>query len=133
MKRYFTIGEAERLLPFLQQALARVVAWRCEIEALVGASRPGSIVDLPETLRGPVAERVERIQRSLRGLRRAGVVVRCLERGIVDLRSRRGGREILLCWRMGEDHIGWWHEPSQGFSERRPLEGLEIEKSAGPN
>jgi len=133
MKRYFTLEEAERLLPYLKQAMARIVASRAEIERLVGRHDAGSILDLPEALRSPVSGRIEQIQRDITGLRQAGVLVKCLHRGIVDLRSHQGGEEILLCWRLGEEHVGWWHGPNEGFGDRRLIEGLAPGHTVGPN
>jgi len=51
-----------------------------------------------------------------------GIVLRDVAQGIVDFPSRHpGGREVHLCWRQGEDDLGWWHLPEAGFAGRRPL------------
>lgn len=50
-----------------------------------------------------------------------GVVLRDVERGLVDFPARHRGRVVLLCWLAGEDDIGWWHWPEDGFAGRRPL------------
>ena len=50
------------------------------------------------------------------------MVVRDLDEGICDFRARRGGRDVYLCWRVGEERIGWWHELDAGFRGRRPLD-----------
>jgi hypothetical protein len=51
-----------------------------------------------------------------------GIIVRDLERGLVDFPSRHpGGREVLLCWKLGEPDLTWWHLPDDGFAGRRPL------------
>jgi hypothetical protein len=41
--------------------------------------------------------------------------------GLIDFRSLRGGREVYLCWRLGEGEIAWWHELDAGFQGRQPL------------
>ena len=51
------------------------------------------------------------------------VVLRDLDRGLVDFPSLRDGEEIYLCWEEGEDEISWWHEPDAGFAGRQPLDG----------
>lgn len=51
-----------------------------------------------------------------------GIVLRDVERGLVDFPSRHpGGREVLLCWQAGEPDLAWWHLPEDGFAGRRPL------------
>jgi len=51
-----------------------------------------------------------------------GVVVRDLDSGLCDFRARRGERDVYLCWRLGEERIGYWHELGGGFQGRRPLD-----------
>jgi hypothetical protein len=50
-----------------------------------------------------------------------GAIVKDLELGLVDFPSLRAGEEVLLCWRVGEDEIHFWHPVGEGFSGRRPL------------
>jgi hypothetical protein len=50
-----------------------------------------------------------------------GAIVKDLELGLVDFPSLRQGEEVLLCWRVGEDEIRFWHPVDEGFSGRRPL------------
>jgi hypothetical protein len=49
------------------------------------------------------------------------VVVRDLERGLVDFPSLLGGEEIYLCWLLDEPEVVYWHAPESGFGGRRPL------------
>ena len=50
------------------------------------------------------------------------VVVRDLERGIIDFPSLLGGEEIYLCWLVGEPSVGHWHAVESGFGGRQPLD-----------
>jgi hypothetical protein len=54
-------------------------------------------------------------------LSREGIILRDVESGLVDFPAERDGQPIFLCWRLGEDDIGYWHPPDTGFSGRRPL------------
>jgi hypothetical protein len=50
-----------------------------------------------------------------------GILLRDPETGLVDFPGEVDGRPVFLCWRMGEDDVGWYHEHHAGFSSRKPL------------
>ena len=54
-------------------------------------------------------------------LERLDLVVRDLERGLVDFPAVIDGREVYLCWRLDEPSVGHWHGVEAGFAGRRPL------------
>ena len=56
-----------------------------------------------------------------RGSTTPGALVKDLDEGLVDFPAQREGEEVLLCWRLGEDEISFWHGLEEGFSGRRPL------------
>jgi hypothetical protein len=49
------------------------------------------------------------------------VLLRDIEQGIVDFPHLRDGREVLLCWRLGEKRVQYYHELDTGSHERKPL------------
>ena len=49
------------------------------------------------------------------------VVVRDLERGLIDFPALLGGEEVYLCWLLDEPSVGHWHTAGAGFGGRRPL------------
>jgi hypothetical protein len=61
------------------------------------------------------------LSRALNELDAVDVVVRDVERGLVDFPALRDGEEVYLCWLVDEDEIGFWHAPDAGFAGRRPL------------
>jgi hypothetical protein len=61
-----------------------------------------------------VAERLEWLQAR-------GILLKDVERGLIDFPSVREGRPVLLCWLLGEPSVDYWHELSTGFAGRRPL------------
>jgi hypothetical protein len=61
------------------------------------------------------------LQNGLAALREREIVLRDLERGLVDFPSIRDGREVYLCWVDGEEEIAFWHDLDAGFAGRRPL------------
>jgi hypothetical protein len=61
------------------------------------------------------------IQPILDGLEELGIVLRDPARGLIDFPAVHLGRQVLLCWQLGEDDIAWWHFPEEGFAGRHPL------------
>jgi hypothetical protein len=61
------------------------------------------------------------VKEALAELEDQGIVLRDPDRGLIDFRALHSGREVLLCWQLGEEDLGWWHLPEDGFAGRRPL------------
>ena len=61
------------------------------------------------------------LRSALLELQEMEVVLRDLDRGLVDFPALREGQEVYLCWEEGEDEIAFWHDPETGFGGRRPL------------
>ena len=68
-----------------------------------------------------VSEAFLELRAALRELQAAEIVLRDLDRGLVDFPALRDGREVYLCWVEGEDEIGYWHDLEAGFAGREPL------------
>lgn len=54
-----------------------------------------------------------------------GCIVKDLNLGLVDFYSKHDGKDIFLCWRLGEEKINFWHEVDAGYSERKPVSLLK--------
>jgi hypothetical protein len=76
---------------------------------------PGATDDSPDV---PVAFDVEH---AIAEIEEHGIVLRDAERGLIDFPARHSGRDVLLCWQLGEDDLDWWHLPEDGFAGRRRL------------
>lgn len=59
--------------------------------------------------------------RIIADLNERGIVVRDPETGLIDFPAERDGREVFLCFRLGEDAVAWWHPPETGIAGRQPL------------
>ena len=57
----------------------------------------------------------------LQALNELGVLVKDVGTGLLDFPSLRDGEDVLLCWRVGEPEVAYWHGPEDGFAGRRPL------------
>jgi len=51
-----------------------------------------------------------------------GVEVKDLEMGLIDFLSERDGRDVYLCWKLGEERVSFWHELNTGYTSRQPLD-----------
>ena len=68
-----------------------------------------------------VSEAFLQLRDSLARLQDAEIVLRDLDRGLVDFPAIRDDREVYLCWLEGEEEIGYWHDLEAGFAGREPL------------
>jgi hypothetical protein len=72
-------------------------------------------------LHAEVARLAEELAGALDDLDELGILVKDLDTGLVDFPSELDGEPVLLCWRLGEDEIAWYHGHDDGFAGRRPL------------
>jgi hypothetical protein len=128
-KKYFTREEANRTLPLVRRIVQDIVtdygSWK---EALAGyevaaaGQRPekGESREAAESRRR-VDEVAQRINGYIAELERIGCVLKGFDDGLVDFRSSLNGRDVWLCWKLGESEVAHWHELDQGYQGRRPL------------
>jgi hypothetical protein len=124
----FTVDQANRTLPLVRKIVEDVVhqhrRWRetiLELDLVGAAARPDDPPQRTEELERQavaLARELEGYQRELEGL---GIQLKDRRQGLVDFPSEMGGRTVLLCWRLGESEVQFWHEVDAGFSGRRPL------------
>ena len=50
-----------------------------------------------------------------------GVELRDYESGLIDFPGRHEGRDVYLCWKLGEERIGYWHSVEEGYKGRKPI------------
>lgn len=53
-----------------------------------------------------------------------GITLRDIGDGLVDFPALVNGRQVWLCWRRGEEAVGFWHAIDTGFGSRKPLSEL---------
>ena len=130
-ERHFTPEEANALLGEVRPAAEELVAHRRAMT--VAAARQAQLVrriagnggdfdpQEPRTLEEQFERETEEVARCVEQLERLGVVVKDLDRGLVDFPALRHGEEVLLCWQVGEDEVAYWHGLEEGFAGRKPL------------
>ena len=137
-RRYFTVGEVDRLVPRLERIFVHVLQLRAAMRTEeMKLERAGVRLDAEtlerESSREPAAVRqakmmfrayYDTLTDKLAEVDRLGGEVKDLEIGLVDFPGKRGEEEILLCWKLGEKGIGYWHTPESGYAGRRPIDDL---------
>lgn len=122
--RHFTLEQANALLPEIETSLRSLREARDRLtdsqahEALSGAA-PANGGGEPGREVGEAFLEVRRLLGELQG---AGLVIRDIDRGLVDFPAIIEGREVYLCWQLDEPQVGFWHDLESGFGGRWPLE-----------
>jgi hypothetical protein len=123
-ERHFTRAEANALLPQLTTMLSRLQEAKDELtdaeahEALAEAA--------PANGGGEEGKQVGvaflEVRRLLEAIEQAGIVLRDIDRGLVDFPAVIDGREVYLCWELGEEDVAYRHDMDAGYGGRQPLD-----------
>ena len=122
--RHYTLEEASALLPWVGEQLERLRSARDRLgdldarAALAATGQANGGGDAGKV----VSEGFLELRELMLELGEREIVLRDLDRGLIDFPSIRDGEEVYLCWLEGEDEIGFWHEPEAGFAGRRRLD-----------
>jgi hypothetical protein len=120
-ERRYSLEEAEATLPELRERLERIQRARQEVLRSSVAIKQHVASDGGGFARPEYWEALETLRTNVTELLERDIILRDPETGLIDFPSEREGRRILLCWRLGEDHVSHWHEPEAGFAGRRKL------------
>jgi hypothetical protein len=130
-ERHFTPEEANGLLEQVRPIAESLVAHRRAFtvsaarRARLNARISGNGGDLdpqePRELDEQLEREAEAVVRAVEELEGLGVLVKDLDRGLVDFPALHEGEEVLLCWQVGEEEVAYWHGVDEGFAGRKPL------------
>jgi hypothetical protein len=129
----FLLDEAQSLLPVLESLLKRAIAGKKsaeEIEADLQELRQriflsgGMQIDIlfVSRQRAEMEKLVQQAKDAVAEIDSIGVQVKDLETGLLDFPCTIDGEIVLLCWKLGEPRIGYWHTVDAGFRGRQPLD-----------
>jgi hypothetical protein len=139
--RFYDIDAANETLPEVREILTVLAEHRLELIRLrdrllelqneddagaggEGVGRRDVAVADERRLRLRMQGIIDQMQASVARLEELSITLRDIQTGLIDFPALVSGRQICLCWRLGEDQIEWWHELSEGFSGRRRLSEL---------
>ncbi len=130
MAHYFTREEAEALLPQITVVLRNIqdkhrsfLQAEEELDALrlQAAGNGHHLHERMMRMQRELAHHAQSLRKLLEELSGFDCVLKDPERGLIDFLSLRNGREIYLCWYLGEERINFWHYLDTGFAGRQPL------------
>jgi hypothetical protein len=123
-ERHFTRAEANALLPQLTAMLGQLREAKDELtdseahEALGEAAPSNGGGDEGRQVGVAFLE----VRRILGTIEESGIVLRDIDRGLVDFPALIEGREVYLCWEAGEEDVAFWHDMDAGYGGREPLD-----------
>ncbi|CAM3737625.1 DUF2203 domain-containing protein [Alkalicoccus chagannorensis] len=129
-KKYFTVDQANRLIPMVKTEIEELKRIQKEFDDTwtmyqqmkekkdrLVKTRTDSMFKLECQL-----EFIEmQAQLHVNNIQHTGAQLKGIEPALVDFPSFKGKTEVLLCWREGEDEILFYHEKADGFAGRRPI------------
>jgi hypothetical protein len=142
MPRYFTLAQAEQVLPAVTRSIREGIALKQSYEQAEGELSSvrerimllgGSLVDRRpllecrnrrDSLASQLNEAIERIQQH-------GCLVKDLDLGLIDFPTLFRGEEVYLCWKLGEDAIQFWHGMHEGYRGRKEIDREFLEQHRG--
>jgi|SRR5271165_2798405 len=146
MKRYFTLQQAERLLPEVESAIREAISLKTELQesemALHSFTQRVAMLGGADVDRGAFVE--QRTRRETAGLRLkelldriqdTGCLIKDLDIGLIDFPTLLRGDEVYLCWKLGESGIQFWHKVNDGFRGRQAIDRdfIDNHKGESPN
>jgi hypothetical protein len=124
-KKYFTVAEANRAVGYIGRIMADICAryrQAVALRELIEHPRPGDEMD---QLRGSYEASMDHLNELVDELHQVGVELKDFEQGLVDFPALHQGREVCLCWHVGETMVSHWHELDTGFAGRQDVALLD--------
>lgn len=124
----FSVDQANRTLPLVRRIVEDVVRqhrkWRetiLELDLVASTNRAEDSRNRAEQLERQAQAYARELDGYQRELEELGIQLKDRRLGLVDFPSEMSGRTVLLCWRLGEQEVQFWHEIDAGYAGRQPL------------
>ena len=124
-KRRFSLAEANRTLPLVKRIVADIVRthglvlkYQGELERLPSSKDPSAT-------QSRLDDAVNHLEDYVDELTDVGCELKDYQIGLIDFVGRHQRRDVYLCWKLGEERIGHWHEINAGYAGRQPVSTLK--------
>ncbi|WP_420641895.1 DUF2203 domain-containing protein [Candidatus Leptofilum sp.] len=122
--KYFTVEEANALLPTLEPLMEKLLTRRARASRL--AKQLGHLLsdyrsNIGSAELSTLTQDFVAIERMINQIQTHGVLLKDVNAGLLDFLSERNGRDVYLCWKYGEDKVEYFHELHTGFSGRQQV------------
>ena len=130
-KKYFTVESAQNQIPKIRKSLLKLRNLKKAIDAILSVRIDPAEIGYEEFLETNTKLNKEyhklsyEFYKELENLEKTGCLLKDLEQGLVDFYCKFEGKDIFLCWNLGEDKIKAWHEIDAGFIGRNPIVELQ--------
>jgi hypothetical protein len=132
IKRFFTLDEAAKELPWVQEQLEQArqelyeqydaVVLAKRLYALRYAERFEGQDEAEKALSLKVEAFEEAVEAWAKRFAKRGLILKDVTKGLVDFPYKTAdGDVLLLCWKRGEEAILYFHEVNEGFRGRKPI------------
>jgi hypothetical protein len=142
MPRFFSLQQAQKLLPEVESAIRDAISLKAEFQR-AEAEWQGFAhrVAIQGGLRADRSQLLEQkrhrestardLKQAIERIHQAGCLVKDLDIGLIDFPTLFQGVEVYLCWKLGEDGIQFWHGVDEGFRGRKPIDAAFLEQHRG--
>jgi len=122
---FYDIDEANARIPAVREILTLL---RDQLAELGRLRDEGLSPDLDDAdsrrIQLRISGIVDQMHASVARIDAWSITLRDIGTGLIDFPALVNGRQVCLCWRLGEADVAWWHELSAGFAGRLPLAEL---------
>jgi hypothetical protein len=122
---YFTLDEANAALKVIRPLIEQILSIRdaiLEKQPEVWPAIERSAGNGGNATLSKIADSFGKLDELVHKVLATGVQVKDINTGLLDFPAWRQDHEVYLCWKHGEDKIGFWHEVEAGYAGRRPIE-----------
>lgn len=126
-KKYFSVDEVNSVIPDISTVVQELVDLKKSIELKIPKIKPviskagsngGGSKSLSEHLVS-----ISKMEELITILNKTGCILKDVNVGLIDFPHIKDGKEVYLCWKLGEKRVAFWHEIEAGFAGRKPIDG----------
>lgn len=125
-KKYFSVDEANSAVAEISPVVQELVEIKNSIESKIPKIKPvlkktssngGGSKALTDHMIS-----INRMEELVGNLNNTGCILKDINMGLIDFPHLKDGREVYLCWKLGEKKVSFWHEIDAGFAGRKPID-----------